>query len=276
MGTQQASTSKPQKPTCPVILIIGATGLTGRYIIDEFDREPSDVHIRLAARRPEQIERLRAEGRDAVLLDLDDPRTFGAALAGVDRLFLLTGYTVAMLAQSKTLVDAAKKARVQHIVHLGIFGNWDCTDPHFAWHQLVECYIEASGIAWTHSTRTSLWNSSPPLCRSGMGLSQSFGATAGLAGLLPEISLPLRRRRCATAHKSIASRTTGSAPRSQAVRKSQPSLPKCSVAISAARSNTLTSSRRPCQPPAITRLSRGTRREPWRRCGKSSTAGWAI
>jgi NAD(P)H dehydrogenase (quinone) len=150
MGTQQASTSKPQKPTCPVILIIGATGLTGRYIIDEFDREPGDVHIRLAARRPEQIERLRAEGRDAVLLDLDDPRTFGAALAGVDRLFLLTGYTVAMLAQSKTLVDAAKKARVQHIVHLGIFGNWDCTDPHFAWHQLVECYIEASGIAWTH------------------------------------------------------------------------------------------------------------------------------
>jgi NAD(P)H dehydrogenase (quinone) len=64
--------------------------------------------------------------------------------------FLLTGYTVAMLAQSKAFVDAARKARVQHIVHLGVFGHWDCTDPHIAWHQLVETYIEASGIAWTH------------------------------------------------------------------------------------------------------------------------------
>jgi hypothetical protein len=35
----------------------------------------------------------------------------------VDRVFLLTGYTVAMLVQSKAFVDAAKKARVQHIVH---------------------------------------------------------------------------------------------------------------------------------------------------------------
>lgn len=38
----------------------------------------------------------------------------------------------------------------EHIVHVGTFGNWDCTDPHFTWHQLVEAYIEASGIAWTH------------------------------------------------------------------------------------------------------------------------------
>jgi uncharacterized protein YbjT (DUF2867 family) len=108
------------------------------------------VNVRLAARRPEQVERLKAEGRDAVLLDLDDPRTFGLALAGVDRLFLLTGYTVAMLVQSKTIVDAAVKAGVRHVVHLGIFGNWDCTDPHFAWHQLIERYIDGSGLAWTH------------------------------------------------------------------------------------------------------------------------------
>ena len=38
----------------------------------------------------------------------------------------------------------------QHMVHLGVFGHWDCTDPPIAWHQLVETYIEASGITWTH------------------------------------------------------------------------------------------------------------------------------
>lgn len=133
----------------PTILVLGVTGQTGRLIVAELDHDPGGVQVRLAARRPEQVERLKAEGRDAVLLDLDDPRTFGQALVGVDRLFLLTGYTVAMLVQSKTIVDAAAKAGVRHVVHQGIFGNWDCTDPHFAWHQLVERYIEGSGMAWT-------------------------------------------------------------------------------------------------------------------------------
>ena len=134
----------------PTVLVIGATGQTGRLIVEEFDREPGGVTLRLAARKPADIERLRAAGKEAVLFDLDDPRTFAPALAVVERLFLLTGYTVDMLVQSKTLVDAAVKAGVRHIVHLGIFGQWDTTDPHFAWHQMIEKYIEASGIAWTH------------------------------------------------------------------------------------------------------------------------------
>jgi uncharacterized protein YbjT (DUF2867 family) len=138
------------RSTKPVVLILGATGLTGSFLIEAFDRDPGDVHIRVTARRPDQVSKFQSEGRDAVLLDLDNPQTFGPALTGVDRVFLLTGYTVAMLAQSKTFVDAAYKARVQHIVHLGVFGNWDTTDSHFSWHQLVERYIEGSGIAWTH------------------------------------------------------------------------------------------------------------------------------
>ena len=134
----------------PTVLVIGATGQTGRLIVADLDRDPGNVRLRLAARKQADIEKMQAAGKDAVHLDLDDPQTFGTALAGVDRLFLLTGYTVDMLVQSKTLVDAAKKAGVRHIVHQGIFGQWDCTDPHFAWHQMIEKYIEASGIAWTH------------------------------------------------------------------------------------------------------------------------------
>jgi NAD(P)H dehydrogenase (quinone) len=134
----------------PTVLVIGATGQTGRLILAEFDRDPGNVRLRLAARKQADIEKMQAAGKDSVHFDLDDPQTFGTALAEVDRLFLLTGYTVDMLVQSKTLVDAARKAGVRHIVHQGIFGEWDCTDPHFAWHQMIEKYIEASGIAWTH------------------------------------------------------------------------------------------------------------------------------
>ena len=59
---------------------------------------------------------LRAEGHDAVLLDLDHPSTFPKTMRDVDRVFLLTGHTVAMLVQSKTFEDEARKTFVQQIV----------------------------------------------------------------------------------------------------------------------------------------------------------------
>lgn len=135
-----------QKPT---VLVLGATGTIGKQVVRELEANGT-VNVRIPSRNLDTVAKLKSEGKDAVYLDLDKPQTFALALAGVERVFLLTGYTVAMLAQSKTLVDAAKKAGVKHIVHIGIFAEWDCTSTHFTWHQLIETYIEASGIAWTH------------------------------------------------------------------------------------------------------------------------------
>ena len=132
----------------PTVLILGASGTIGSKLAKELEDQPVD--IRITSRRQNEIEQLCSEGKDCKFLDLDDPTTFALALAGVDRIFLLTGYTVGMLTQSKTLVDAAKKAGVGHIVHVGVFAEWDTTDAHFAWHQMIEKYIETSGMAWTH------------------------------------------------------------------------------------------------------------------------------
>ncbi|WP_026630463.1 NmrA family NAD(P)-binding protein [Dyadobacter alkalitolerans] len=132
----------------PTVLVLGASGTIGSQVVK--DLEGQGVKVRITSRKQDVVEQLISEGKDCKYLDLDDPRTFALALAGVDRVFLLTGYTVAMLTQSKTLVDAAKKAGVSHIVHVGVFAEWDTTDAHFAWHQMIEKYIEASGIAWTH------------------------------------------------------------------------------------------------------------------------------
>lgn len=132
----------------PTVLVLGASGTIGKQVVKEL--EGKSVHVRITSRKQEMVEQLCSEGKDCVFLDLDDPKTFALALAGVDSVFLLTGYTVAMLTQSKTLVDAAKKAGVSHIVHVGVFAEWDTTDAHFAWHQMIEKYIEASGISWTH------------------------------------------------------------------------------------------------------------------------------
>jgi uncharacterized protein YbjT (DUF2867 family) len=136
--------------TQPRALVLGSTGLTGGAIAARLDEASDRVEVVRACRNPETVGQWQDEGRAAVRLDLDDPRTFPAALEGIDRLFVMTGYTVAMTHQTKTITDAAADAGVEQIVHLGIFGNGRSTDPHFAWHELVERYIEGSGVSWTH------------------------------------------------------------------------------------------------------------------------------
>lgn len=130
--------------TKPIVLLLGATGQIGKLVVEQLHKN-TKVTLRVTSRKKDQL-----GGGSAVYLDLDDPGTFAAALHGVNRLFLLTGYSVAMVAQSKTMIDAAKKAGVEHIVHLGVFSReWDCTDPHFSWHQMIEVYIKDSGFKWT-------------------------------------------------------------------------------------------------------------------------------
>jgi NAD(P)H dehydrogenase (quinone) len=133
----------------PTILVLGATGQLGKLIADRLSNIKT-ISLQVTGRTPDQLAKLKKQYGNAVYLDLDDPRTFEEAFKGVERLFLLTGYTVNMLVQSKAIVDAAKKAGVKHIVHLGVFSpKSDCYDPHFAWHQLIEVYIQASGIPYT-------------------------------------------------------------------------------------------------------------------------------
>src|SRR5436190_17909989 len=84
-------------------------------------------------------------------IDLGDPRTFNDASKNITGIFLITGYTVDMLVQSKSLIDAAKRNGVHHIVHLGAFTrDHDCYATVFAWHQMTEAYLRDSGIAWTN------------------------------------------------------------------------------------------------------------------------------
>jgi NAD(P)H dehydrogenase (quinone) len=134
----------------PRILVLGATGRTGKAVVQELKSRQEEFEVVLASRNHKQVEGWKQAGTSAVYIDLEDARTFFPALEGIDRLYLTTGYTIAMVHQCKNLVDAAADAGVSFIVHLGIFGNGRSTDPHFAWHEMIERYIEGSGVAWCH------------------------------------------------------------------------------------------------------------------------------
>jgi uncharacterized protein YbjT (DUF2867 family) len=127
--------------------VLGATGGTGGALAALLDADPR-VDVVRAARREAQVAAWKAEGKAAVLIDLNDARTFPAALAGIDRLFVMSAYTIEMVHQVKTVTDAAVDTGVGFIVHLGVYSNGRETDPHFVWHELVERYVQYSGAAW--------------------------------------------------------------------------------------------------------------------------------
>lgn len=131
------------------ILVIGATGQVGSEVVRLLSGS-DDVHTLAAVRRDDQKQKMEALGAVPVHLDLDDVQTIERAVDGVNGLVLMTGYTVDMLKQSKRVIDAAKQACVDHIVHIGASGADTAEVAHWGWHRMIETYIEASGIRYTH------------------------------------------------------------------------------------------------------------------------------
>jgi NAD(P)H dehydrogenase (quinone) len=131
------------------LLVLGATGQVGKLVANYLKK--SNASLAVGSRRKENLKELADQFGASRFIDLDDPRTFDKALKHVTGIFLITGYTVDMLVQSKSLIDAARRNGVKHIVHLGAFTtDRDAYATVFAWHQMIENYLQASGVAWTN------------------------------------------------------------------------------------------------------------------------------
>src|SRR5258705_13356021 len=135
--------------TSSKLLVLGVTGLVGKLVAKNLRR--SDAQFSVGSRRKANLEELADQFGASRFIDLDDPRTFDEALKNITGLFLITGYTVDMLVHCKTLIDAAKRNGLNHVVHLGAFTReHDCDTTVFAWHQMIEAYLRDSGMAWTN------------------------------------------------------------------------------------------------------------------------------
>src|SRR5467141_3995600 len=95
------------------LLVLGATGQVGKLVAKHLKR--SKANFSAGSRRKENLKELADQFGASRFIDLDDPRTFDEALKDVTGIFLITGYTVDMLVQSKSLIDAARRNGVKHI-----------------------------------------------------------------------------------------------------------------------------------------------------------------
>ena len=82
------------------------------------------------------------------LIDYDDIESVFSALQGVTTLFIVTPYTYKQNVIARLLVDAAKAAGTQYIVHLGVSQPAKSAGDYICWHLFTEKYIEASGLGW--------------------------------------------------------------------------------------------------------------------------------
>jgi NAD(P)H dehydrogenase (quinone) len=127
------------------VLVMGATGNVGGGVV-RLLRNDRNLELTAGTRDPDKMDL----GVRQVHFDFNDPDSMGRALTGIDRVLMVTGYTVDKLNQGKTFVDEARKAGVRYVVHLGSPGDDDTRVAHYGWEQLVERYLEWSGIGFTH------------------------------------------------------------------------------------------------------------------------------
>lgn len=130
------------------IFIAGATGTIGSQLVNALKGKP-DVQVR-AGVRPGKGQSAKAANVTPVDFDYGDPETINAAVAGADKVFLITPFSDDQVALGKRVVDAAAAAGVKHLVKLSAIG---CDhEPGIQlgrWHRAIEKHVEASGMAWT-------------------------------------------------------------------------------------------------------------------------------
>src|SRR2546429_9308008 len=136
-----------------MILVTGATGLSGSAVIQEFARQSAKVRALVRNRAKERaFEALPTV--EIVEGDMLRPQTLAAALSGVDRILMISTSDRHMVETQCMFIVAAKSAGVRHIIKFpgkesGIGFNPANFGP-TRMHEEVERYLERSGLAWTH------------------------------------------------------------------------------------------------------------------------------
>lgn len=128
-----------------MILITGATGNVGKYIVDELVQMKLD--LRVAGTSLKRLEDIFGKEMDKVKFDFLDKSTFDEALKDVDRVFLMRPPHLGKPEDLYPFIDAVKKKDIKVICFLSLMGIEKNTIPP---HYKIEKYIEEQKIPYAH------------------------------------------------------------------------------------------------------------------------------
>ncbi len=129
------------------ILVTGGTGNVGSAVVKELLKR--DAEVRVLARKQPETGKLPA-GVEAAIGDLMDPPSVEAALAGVDKMFLLNAVVPEELTQALIAYGVARRNGIKHITYLSVFKADEFRDvPHFASKLTMEGALREFGVPFT-------------------------------------------------------------------------------------------------------------------------------
>jgi NAD(P)H dehydrogenase (quinone) len=134
------------------IVITGASGQYGRALTDRLIARGLVDELVLITRSPDKLADRAAQGCAVRYGDYDKPETLAPAMAGAERMLLISGTRVgARVVQHQAAIDAAVAAGVQHIAYTSFIGIDDPANPAEVRHDHIETEraILTSGLAWT-------------------------------------------------------------------------------------------------------------------------------
>ncbi len=130
-----------------MIVVTGATGQLGRLVIDALLRTQPAGSIVAAVRTPAKAADLAARGVQVRQADYARPETLGPALAGADRLLLISSSEVGRrTAQHRAVIDAAVAAGVKLVAYTSLLHADTSPLGLAAEHVQTEAAIAASGL----------------------------------------------------------------------------------------------------------------------------------
>jgi len=127
--------------------VTGATGKLGRLVLDELLTRADASDIVALARDPSALADYAAKGVQVRQADYDDPSSLDAALAGVDRVLMISGNAVGQRErQHGAVIEAAKKAGVSYLAYTSVLNAQASKLMLAPEHVATEKLLENSGL----------------------------------------------------------------------------------------------------------------------------------
>ncbi len=133
-----------------MIVVTGASGALGQLVVEGLLEKVPAAQIVAAVRDPAKVAHLAARGVQVRRADYSDPASLDSALAGAERVLLVSGNEVGKrTAQHRAVVDAAKRAGVKLLAYTSILRADTSTLRLAEEHVATEAAIRDSGLAYS-------------------------------------------------------------------------------------------------------------------------------
>ena len=131
-----------------MILVTGATGHVGSELVRLLAEQGAPA--RALVHSPDKAAPIQQLGLETALGDYEQPDTLDAAMKGCGQLFLLSPPSPRQPQQEQHVIDAARRAGLDHVVKQSVpWAGPDAPVLFSRWHGQVEQHLAQSGLAYT-------------------------------------------------------------------------------------------------------------------------------